>query len=68
MAFPSYTTNGVNAAIDSTPSPFVTLISSNGQEFHIRRSAALVSGTIRRMLDPKSMLYTDHSLFNTSLT
>jgi hypothetical protein len=34
--------------------PFVTLVSSDGFEFHVRRSAACVSGTIRRMLDPQS--------------
>jgi len=41
---------------DKTPSPFVTLISSDDFEFHVRRSAACVSGTIRRMLDPQSMV------------
>ena len=35
-------------------SPYVTLVSSDGFEFHIRRSAACVSGTIRRMLDTQS--------------
>ncbi|KEF53062.1 transcription elongation factor B, polypeptide 1 [Exophiala aquamarina CBS 119918] len=35
----------------ATPSPFVTLVSADGFEFHIRRSAACVSATIRRMLD-----------------
>ena len=38
----------------ATSSPFVTLISSDGFEFHVRRSAACVSATIRRMLDPQS--------------
>ncbi|KIV93593.1 hypothetical protein PV10_04796 [Exophiala mesophila] len=42
--------NGVTAA----PSPFVTLVSSDGFEFHVRRSAACVSATIRRMLDLQS--------------
>ncbi|KAK5939158.1 elongin C [Knufia obscura] len=32
-------------------SPYVTLVSADGFEFHVRRSAACVSGTIRRMLD-----------------
>jgi transcription elongation factor B subunit 1 len=41
---------------NGTPSPFVTLISSDDFEFHVRRSAACVSGTIRRMLDPQSMI------------
>lgn len=36
------------------PSPFVTLVSSDGFEFHVRRSAACVSATIRRMLDLQS--------------
>ncbi|KAK5060097.1 hypothetical protein LTR84_009981 [Exophiala bonariae] len=38
----------------ASPSPFVTLVSADGFEFHIRRSAACVSATIRRMLDPQS--------------
>ncbi|EXJ94229.1 transcription elongation factor B, polypeptide 1 [Capronia coronata CBS 617.96] len=38
-------------AVNGTPSPFVTLVSSDGFEFHVRRSAACVSATIRRMLD-----------------
>lgn len=41
------TTNGV-------PSPVVTLVSSDGFEFHVRRSAACVSPTLRRMLDTQS--------------
>ncbi|KIW64196.1 hypothetical protein PV04_09149 [Phialophora macrospora] len=40
-------TNGV-------PSPFVTLVSADGFEFHVRRSAACVSPTLRRMLDPQN--------------
>lgn len=36
------------------PSPYVTLVSADGFEFHVRRSAACVSGTIRRMLDVQS--------------
>ncbi len=35
-------------------SPYVTLVSADGFEFHVRRSAACVSGTIRRMLDVQS--------------
>lgn len=45
----------VNGAV-ATPSPFVTLVSADGFEFHIRRSAACVSATIRRMLDLQSEL------------
>ncbi|ERF74369.1 hypothetical protein EPUS_02056 [Endocarpon pusillum Z07020] len=50
---------GIDSASSSTspmttPSPFVTLISSDGFEFHVRRSAACVSGTIRRMLNTRS--------------
>lgn len=37
-----------------TPSPFVTLISADNYEFIIRRDAAMISGTIRRMLDLQS--------------
>jgi hypothetical protein len=33
---------------------YIMLISSDGYEFPILRSAATVSGTLRRMLDPKS--------------
>lgn len=40
------------AAVDVAP--WVTLISNDNFEFNIRRSAANVSGTIRRMLDPQS--------------
>lgn len=36
-------------------SPYVTLVSADGFEFHVRRSAACVSGTIRRMLDVQSL-------------
>jgi len=43
----------VNGAT-ATPSPFVTLVSADGFEFHVRRSAACVSAAIRRMLDPQS--------------
>lgn len=49
----SYTTSGASDE-SGTPSPFVTLVSADGFEFHIRRSAACVSGTIRRMLDGQS--------------
>lgn len=38
----------------SPTSEFVTLVSCDGFEFIIPRSAACVSGTIRRMLDPSS--------------
>ncbi|PGH17096.1 hypothetical protein AJ80_04969 [Polytolypa hystricis UAMH7299] len=40
----------------TTPDPpeYVTLVSNDGFEFVIPRSAACVSGTIRRMLDPAS--------------
>ncbi|KAK5456114.1 elongin C [Exophiala xenobiotica] len=41
-------------AVNGNHSPFVTLVSSDGFEFHVRRSAACVSGTIRRMLDTQS--------------
>jgi hypothetical protein len=51
-----YTTGNAPVQSNGTPSPFVTLISSDDFEFHVRRSAACVSGTIRRMLDPQSMV------------
>ena len=37
-----------------TPSEYVTLVSSDGFEFVIRRQSAYVAGTIKRMLDPAS--------------
>ncbi|OXV10375.1 hypothetical protein Egran_01867 [Elaphomyces granulatus] len=37
--------------MSSSPSEYVTLLSGDGFEFVIPRSAACVSGTIRRMLD-----------------
>jgi hypothetical protein len=51
-----YTTSTAAVQSNGTPSPFVTLISSDGFEFHLRRSAACVSGTIRRMLDQQSAI------------
>jgi Skp1 family, tetramerisation domain len=52
----SYTiSNGEPGASSSSQSAYVTLVSSDGFEFHVRRSAACISGTIRRMLDPSSM-------------
>lgn len=46
--------NGTAPNDNVSNSPFVTLISNDGFEFHIRRSAACRSGTIRRMLDTES--------------
>ena len=51
----NYTMANGTSSSDNAPSAFVTLVSSDGFEFHVRRSAACVSGTIRRMLDTKSM-------------
>jgi transcription elongation factor B subunit 1 len=42
------------ASATSQPSEFVTLVSRDGHEFVINRSAAYVSSTLRRMLDPSS--------------
>ncbi|MCJ1433450.1 hypothetical protein MMC27_002812 [Xylographa pallens] len=36
------------------PSEYVTLVSSDGFEFVVRRESAYVAGTIKRMLDPSS--------------
>lgn len=61
--------NGVPGASTASQSAYVTLVSSDGFEFHIRRSAACISGTIRRMLDPSSKAtFTVHSRFPHSLT
>lgn len=38
----------------SSPSPYVTLISSDGFEFIVRRESAYVAGPIKKMLDPTS--------------
>jgi transcription elongation factor B subunit 1 len=35
-------------------SRYVTLVSSDGYEFSVRRDAAGVSGTVQRMLNPQS--------------
>ena len=40
----------------NTPSEYVTLVSSDGYEFVVRRESAYVAGTIKRMLDPASEL------------
>ena len=43
-------------------SEYVTLVSRDGYEYIVRRSAACVSGTIARMLDPRSKSpYSDSS-------
>lgn len=49
------------AAEDTSPA-YVTLVSYDGFEFIIPRASACVSGTIRRMLDPSSMLITTLTL------
>jgi len=36
------------------PSKYVTLVSNDGYEFVVRRQAAYVAGTLKRMLDPNS--------------
>jgi hypothetical protein len=53
-AIPELIPTSTSTSVTHTPSPFVTLISSDGFEFHLRRSAACVSGTIRRMLNTRS--------------
>ncbi|OAL68566.1 transcriptional elongation regulator Elc1/Elongin C [Trichophyton rubrum] len=42
------------ATNQESPAEFVTLASNDGFEFVIPRSAACVSGTLRRMLEPSS--------------
>jgi hypothetical protein len=42
------------ASAEVSDSPYVTLVSSDGFAFTLRRECANRSGTIRRMLDPKS--------------
>ncbi|KAI9774284.1 MAG: Transcription elongation factor B (SIII), polypeptide 1 (15kDa, elongin C) [Geoglossum simile] len=39
---------------DASTSEYVTLVSSDGYQFVVKRSAACVSGALKRMLDPKS--------------
>ena len=48
--------NGFASTEDQGPSTYVTLVSSDGFEFVVRRSAANVSGALRRMLDPRSTM------------
>ncbi|MCJ1291846.1 hypothetical protein MMC34_003393 [Xylographa carneopallida] len=38
----------------NAPTEYVTLVSSDGFEFVVRRESAYVAGTIKRMLDPAS--------------
>jgi len=42
------------ASQNQSLSKYVTLISSDGFEFVVRRDSAYVAGTIKRMLDPTS--------------
>ena len=43
---------------------YVTLVSSDGFEFVVKRSAACISGALNRMLDPKSETVFFSSLIN----
>lgn len=43
-----------NSSSASSSSDYVTLVSSDGFEFHVLRSCAVISGAIKRMLDPSS--------------
>ena len=53
MSFAGSAQTGGGAAGQGRPD-YVTMVSNDGFEFHILRSAAEVSGAIRRMLDPLS--------------
>lgn len=49
------TTLSTHAEMDNKPlSEYITMISNDGFEFIIKRDAANVAGTIRKMLDPTS--------------
>tara|TARA_R110002003_G_scaffold56_3_gene5062 strand:- start:12264 stop:12422 length:159 start_codon:yes stop_codon:yes gene_type:complete len=37
---------------DNKPTDYVTLVSNDGYEFKILRSAACIAGTIKKALDP----------------
>lgn len=37
---------------DKKPTEYVTLVSNDGYEFKLLRSAACIAGTIRKALDP----------------
>jgi len=41
---------------------YVTLVSSDGFEFVVKRSCATVAGAIKRMLDPSSTIIYQHSV------
>jgi len=43
-----------DAMAGTTPTNYVTLVSSDGYEFKLLRSAACISGTIKKALDPTS--------------
>lgn len=40
---------------DSSTTEYVTLVSNDGYEFKILRSAACIAGTIKKALDPMCM-------------
>lgn len=49
--------NGTATGGSSTESAFVTLVSSDGFEFHVRRSSVMSSSVIRNMLNPNSIVH-----------
>jgi hypothetical protein len=49
------------------PSPFVKLISAEGHEFYVDRKCALVSGTIKSMLQSEWWCLCDISILNMRL-
>ena len=58
-AKPHHDSSPQRPTMAASPSPYVTLISSDGFEFIVSRDAACVAGTIKKMLDPQSAWHTD---------
>jgi hypothetical protein len=48
---------------DVKPTEYVTLVSNDGYEFKILRSAACIAGTIKKALDPMCTRHVFFSVF-----